>query len=107
MRGFREDYEEHVLYGRCICSLGHPVPCVSVCPAHVDIPGYISLVRAGRYDDAVRLIRKMDKQRRKYYENYTGRTWGAPDGYDLYLNTGSLSTDEAAACIAARFREMA
>ena len=58
-------------------------------------------------DQAVRLIRKMDKQRRKYYENYTGRTWGAPDGYDLYLNTGSLSTDEAAACIAARFREMA
>ena len=34
------------------------MPCVSVCPAHVDIPGYISLVRAGRYDDAVRLIRK-------------------------------------------------
>ncbi len=58
-------------------------------------------------DQAVRLIRKMDKQRRKYYENYTGRTWGAPDGYDLYLNTGNLSTDEAAACIAARFREMA
>lgn len=58
VRGFREDYEEHVLHGRCICSLGHPVPCVSVCPAHVDIPGYISLVRAGRYDDAVRLIRK-------------------------------------------------
>ena len=46
VRGFREDYEEHVLHGRCICSLGHPVPCVSVCPAHVDIPGYISLVRA-------------------------------------------------------------
>jgi len=58
-------------------------------------------------DQAVHLIRKMDKQRRKYYENYTGRTWGAPDGYDLYLNTGSLSTDEAAAYIAARFREMA
>ena len=58
-------------------------------------------------DQAVRLIRKMDKQRRKYYENYTGRAWGAPDGYDLYLDTGRLSTDEAAACIAARFREMA
>ena len=25
---------------------------------------------------AIRLIRKMDKQRRKYYESYTKRTWG-------------------------------
>lgn len=28
------------------------------CPAHVDIPGYIALVREGRYADAIRLIRK-------------------------------------------------
>jgi len=58
VRGFREDYEEHILHGRCICGLSHPVPCVSTCPAHVDVPGYVALVRAGRYDDAVRLIRK-------------------------------------------------
>ena len=42
VRGFREDYEEHVLHGRCICGLSHPVPCVSTCPAHVDIPGYVA-----------------------------------------------------------------
>lgn len=58
VRGFREDYEEHILHGRCICSLSHPVPCVSACPAHVDIPGYVALIRNGRYEDAVRLIRK-------------------------------------------------
>ena len=58
VRGFREDYEEHILRGRCICSLSQPVPCVATCPAHVDIPGYIALVRDGRYEDAVRLIRK-------------------------------------------------
>ena len=58
VRGFREDYEEHVVPGRCICGLSHPVPCVSVCPAHVDVPGYVALVREERYDDAVRLIRK-------------------------------------------------
>ena len=45
VRGFREDYEEHARYGRCICSLKQPVPCVTVCPAHVDIPGYIALIR--------------------------------------------------------------
>ncbi len=58
VRGFREDYEEHVLHGRCICGLSRPVPCVSTCPAHVDVPGYVALIREGRYGDAVRLIRK-------------------------------------------------
>ncbi len=58
VRGNREDYEEHVKNGRCTCSLNQPVPCVALCPAHVDIPGYIALVSQGRYADAVRLIRK-------------------------------------------------
>ena len=58
VRGFREDYIEHVVNGRCTCSLNQPVPCVALCPAGVDIPGYIALVNAGRYSDAVRLIRK-------------------------------------------------
>ena len=58
VRGFRDDYESHILHGRCITGLTHPVPCVTVCPAHVDIPGYVALIREKRYDDAVRLIRK-------------------------------------------------
>ena len=58
VRGFRDDYVEHVTKGRCTFGLSQPVPCVSLCPAHVDIPGYVALVAAGRYEDAVRLIRK-------------------------------------------------
>jgi NADPH-dependent glutamate synthase beta subunit-like oxidoreductase len=58
VRGFREDYIEHVVNGKCTCNSNHPVPCVALCPAGVDIPGYIALVREGRYADAVRLIRK-------------------------------------------------
>lgn len=58
LHGFRDDYEEHILRHRCLGSLKNPVPCVALCPAGVDIPGYISLVREGRYADAVRLIRK-------------------------------------------------
>ena len=58
VRGFREDFEEHILHHRCLSTLHNPVPCVAMCPAGVDIPGYISLVNAGRYDDAVRLVRK-------------------------------------------------
>ena len=58
LRGFRDDYEEHILRHRCLGSLKNPVPCVALCPAGVDIPGYIALTHAGRYQDAVRLIRK-------------------------------------------------
>lgn len=58
IRGFREDYEEHVQHGRCISALSYPVPCVSACPAHVDVPGYVALVNEGRYEEAVKLIRK-------------------------------------------------
>ena len=58
IRGFRDDFEEHILRGRCKFELNQPVPCVSQCPAGVDIPGYVALVAEGRYGDAVRLIRK-------------------------------------------------
>ena len=58
LKGFREDYEEHILHHRCLGYLRHPVPCVALCPAGVDIPGYIALVKEGRCADAVRLIRK-------------------------------------------------
>lgn len=58
VKGFREDYEEHIIHGRCLGLQNQPVPCVALCPAHVDIPGYISLIFEGRYKDAVDLIRK-------------------------------------------------
>ena len=58
VQGFRDDYIEHVTNNRCTSGLTQPVPCVALCPAHVDVPGYIALVRAGRYEDAVKLIRK-------------------------------------------------
>ncbi len=56
--GFRDDYEEHIVNGRCTCSLNQPIPCISLCPAGVDIPGYIALVGEKQFADAVRLIRK-------------------------------------------------
>ena len=58
IRGFRDDFVEHIVNGRCSGSKEQPVPCKAMCPAGVDIPGYVALVREGRYTDAVRLIRK-------------------------------------------------
>ena len=58
LEGFRDDYVEHICHHRCLAGLEIPVPCVNLCPAGVDIPGYMALVGAGRCADAIRLIRK-------------------------------------------------
>lgn len=56
--GCREDYIYHIEHGKCSYHITQPVPCVALCPAGVDIPGYIALVGEERYEDAVKLIRK-------------------------------------------------
>ena len=58
LTGFRDDYLSHIRTGKCSFTYGQPVPCVTTCPAHVDIPGDVALVREERYADAIRLIRK-------------------------------------------------
>ena len=58
LKGFEEDYVAHIENGRCSNGRQIAVPCVQHCPAPVVVPGYIALVREGRFDDAVRLIRK-------------------------------------------------
>ena len=61
LRGYREDFEAHIKHHTCTDKLNdwtQPVPCVAMCPAGVDVPGYMALVKAQRYDDAVKLIRK-------------------------------------------------
>lgn len=58
LEGFEEDYISHIQKHKCIGSFEQPIPCITRCPAKVDIPGYVALVREGRYEDAVKLIRK-------------------------------------------------
>lgn len=53
-----KDFISHIEKGVCSQSFEAPVPCSSLCPANVDIPGYISLISEGRLDDAALLIRK-------------------------------------------------
>ena len=38
-------------------------------------------------DDAMDLVRHMDKVRKSYYNYYTGRHWGHSENYDLCINT--------------------
>ena len=57
-REFKQDYVSHIEEGHCLGTFSAPVPCRSACPAGVDVPGYIALIRSGRPQDAVRLIRR-------------------------------------------------
>lgn len=56
--GFKEDYIHHIKEGCCSVKSNRSIPCVALCPAQVDIPGYVALVGEKRYADAVKLIRK-------------------------------------------------
>ena len=54
---FNDDYVSHVEKGVCTANFGS-VPCQTGCPAHVNIPGYVACIAAGRCADAVRVIRQ-------------------------------------------------
>ncbi|MBQ6622668.1 MAG: cytidylate kinase-like family protein [Mogibacterium sp.] len=40
-----------------------------------------------------KIVKQMDKQRRRYYEYYTDMKWGARDSYDLLINTSRAGID--------------
>ena len=56
---------------------------------------------------AARLVRKMDKQRKKYYETYTGHTWGDPQMWDFNIDTSTVSLEDAADVICAMYHHIA
>ncbi len=55
---FRDEYISHIRDHKCQDEVGQKIPCVSDCPAHVDIPGYIALIGQHRYAEAINLIRQ-------------------------------------------------
>jgi len=61
IRYFRHEYEAHILDKRCpaaVCSALFKSPCQHTCPVGMDIPAYIALVRAGRIDDAYKVLKQ-------------------------------------------------
>jgi NADH-quinone oxidoreductase subunit F len=61
IKNFRVEYEEHIRDKYCragVCGDLFISPCENACPANVNVPGYISLITAGRLRDAYNLVRK-------------------------------------------------
>ena len=58
LEDFAHEYQCHVSKGCCDAATEQTVPCVTECPAHVNVPAYISLVQEGNCADAVKMIRK-------------------------------------------------
>lgn len=48
-------------------------------------------------------IRRVDKQRKAYYEYHTGKDWGQTFNYDVCLNSASMGIDRIANLIADSF----
>jgi len=56
---FLDEYEEHIIEKHCkagVCSSLFKAKCINACPLGQDVPGYLSLVAEGRYQDAITLI---------------------------------------------------
>lgn len=56
--------------------------------------------------EAEALIKKVNKDRRKYYEFHTGKDWSAPESYDIYLDSSRQSTEEMTEVLVKRFNEL-
>ena len=50
-------------------------------------------------------IRKVDRERRYYYELHTGPDWGSPESHQIVLNVSMLGMDQAVEVLAALYEE--
>lgn len=61
VRYFRSEYEAHIVEKRCpaaVCSALFSSPCQHACPVGMDVPAYVALIRAGRIDDAYKILKR-------------------------------------------------
>lgn len=44
-------------------------------------------------EEASKMVKRMDRERRDYYRYYTGKEWSSIENYDILLNTEKLGID--------------
>ena len=57
LKEFPDEYQSHIEKQCCVEEVRQTIPCSTLCPAHVNIPGYIALVKEGDCEGAVGMIR--------------------------------------------------
>lgn len=61
IRHFREEYEAHIIDKKCpaaVCQDLLRAPCQHTCPVGLDVPGYVSLIKEGKFAEAYSLIKQ-------------------------------------------------
>ena len=53
---------------------------------------------------AKKMIKKIDKERARYYDFYAGQTWGDKSNYDLCINTSNTEIKKIVPIIAKMFK---
>ena len=89
--------EDCLLVGRCanhvLARAGIPHISIYICAPLEKRIQQVGLLEHVDEKEAAALVRKTDKQRRAYYEQYTGRSWGAPENYDLCINSARYGVE--------------
>ena len=56
---------------------------------------------------ARRIIERKEGERARYYNYYTGKTWGAAESYDICINSSILGIEKTAAFLSSYIRSVA
>lgn len=90
--------EDCIIMGRCadVILKNNRIPHISI---FIDAPFSLRMQRIMKVHNmnerqALHFLKKMDKQHKKYYNFYTGGTWGNPECYDLCINSASYGIEE-------------
>jgi len=89
--------ESFVIMGRCadVILTNNHIPHISI---YIDAPFEMRVRRVMKIDElshkaAVKLLKKLDKQHRRYNEFYTGYEWGNAVNYDLCINSAAYGIE--------------
>ena len=89
--------EDFIIMGRCadVILTNHHIPHVSI---FINAPFELRARRVMETDDltykkACKMLKKLDRRHRAYYEFYTGRKWGSSVNYDLCINSASYGIE--------------
>ncbi|WP_244834883.1 cytidylate kinase-like family protein [Clostridium sp. BJN0001] len=57
-------------------------------------------------EEALKLMKKTDSQRSRYYNSYTEYKWGNVDNYDLMINRGKFGIDGSSEILLSAYNEL-